>query len=112
MPRKVISGVVDWADGATSTTTNQSTGAIALWGGKNSLQVNISGTGAVSVTATPEFSNDNTNWIAGSALSLSGTNSDSDGVTVDSAWAYARITLTSISGTGATVTCYHAGWAA
>lgn len=112
MPRKVISGVVDFADGEESSTTNQSTRAIALWGGKNSLQVYITGTGAVSVTATPEFSNDNANWIAGSALSLTGTNSDTDGVTIDSAWAYARVTLTSISGTGATVTVYHAGWAA
>lgn len=109
MRRQVEGAVVQWSTGAESATTNISTRPIRLWGGKNSFQVNIAGTGTVSVTATPQFSNDATNWISGTGLSLSGTGSDTDGLTLDAAWKYARITLSSITGTGATVQVFHAG---
>lgn len=109
MRRQVEGGVVKWSTGNDSATTNISTGTIRLWGGKNSFQVNLTGTGSVSVTATPQFSNDGVTWISGTALNLSGTNSDTDGVTIDAAWKYARITLSSITGTSATVQVYHAG---
>lgn len=109
MRRMVEGGLVKWSNNAESATTNISTGIIRLWGSKNSFQVNLTGTGSVSVTATPEFSNDGVTWIAGTGLSLSGTNADSDGVTIDAAWKYARITLSSITGTSATVQVFHAG---
>lgn len=109
MRRQVQGGVVEWTTGADSATTNISTQPIRLWGSHNSFQVNLTGAGSVSVSATPQFSNDGTNWISGTALSLSGTDSDTDGVTIDAAWKYARITLASITGTDATVTVYHAG---
>lgn len=64
----------------------------------------IAGTGTVSVTATPYGSNDGTNWVAQTALSLSGTNSDVKAQTYTAAFAYWRVVLTSISGTGAAVT--------
>lgn len=112
MAIQVRSQQVKFSDNADSATTNLTTKAVHLWGGKNSFQVNISGTGAVSVTATPSFSNDGSNWIAGTALTLSGTNSDTDGFTLDGAWVYCRIALSSISGTGATVTVFHGGGAA
>ena len=112
MPIEVRSHQVKFSDNAASATTNLTTKTINLWGGKNSFQVNVVGTGTVSVTATPQFSNDGVYWIAGTALSLTGTTSDTDGFTLDGAWAYCRIALTSITGTGATVTIFHGGGAA
>lgn len=113
MPLEVKAGQVKWADNALTTTTNQASQPVILRGSKLSWQAIISGTGTVSVTATPQWSNDGTNWIpSSSALSLTGTTTDTKGVTLDSAFRYHRVVLTSITGTGATVTLYAAGNAA
>jgi len=112
MIRQVQTQQVKFANNAETSTTNQNTMPVRLWGGKNSFQVVLTGDGAVSVTATPEFSNNATNWIVGTALNLSGTNVATDGVTVDSGWAYVRIALASITGTGATASVFHGGLAA
>ena len=98
--------------GAESATTNIPTEAVRLWGGRNSFQVTVVGTGSVGVTATIQVSNNGVNWIDATALTLTGTTSDSDGATIDAAWVYARVSLASISGTGATVTVVMGGGAA
>ena len=67
------------------------------------FQASVAGTGSVSVTATPYGSNDGTNWVAQTALSPSGTNSGTAGLTVTAAYAQWRVVLTNITGTGATV---------
>ena len=109
MPSQIQPQQLRWSTGNLTATTNVSTVPVQLWGGKNSFQVNLTGSGTVSVTATLEVSNDGATWIAATALSLSGTNADSDGVTLDAAWVYARITLASITGTSATVTAFMGG---
>ena len=110
---KVQSGQVAWANGSLTTTTNQSSATVEPYGSKCSWQVNITGSGTVSVTATPQWSNDGTNWISsGSALSLTGTGSDTKGVTLDTAFKYHRINLSSITGTSATCTAFFASGAA
>lgn len=70
------------------------------------FQATVSGTGVVTATVTIEFSNDGTNVCStvGGTITLSGTTSDSDGFTTQSApWKYVRANVTAISGTGATV---------
>ena len=111
MPSQIQPQQLKWSTGSLTATTNVSTVPVQLWGGKNSFQVNLTGSGTVSVTATLEVSNDGVTWIpiTASALSLSGTNSDTDGLTIDAAWVYARITLSSITGTGATATAFMGG---
>ena len=111
MPSQIKPQQLKWSTGSLTATTNVSTMPVQLWGGRNSFQVNLTGTGTVSVTATLEVSNDGVNWIPAttSALSLSGTNGDTDGVTLDAGWVYARITLSAITGTGATATAWMGG---
>jgi hypothetical protein len=89
-----------------------STEAVRQWGGRNSVQVVLTGTGTVSVTATVQVSNDGINWIPATSKNLSGTTTATDGATIDSGWAYFRVTLSSITGTGATATAFAAGGAA
>jgi hypothetical protein len=108
-PLQIQSHQLKWSTGSAEATTNVSTVPVNLWGGKNSFQVILTGTGSVSVTATLQVSNDASNWIDATALSLSGTGGDVDGATLDAAWKWARITLASITGTAATVTVYHGG---
>lgn len=112
MIRQVQTQQVKFANNAETSTTNQNTVPVRLWGGKNSFQIVLTGDGAVSVTATPQFSNNATNWIAGTGITVSGTDSATNGVTVDSGWAYVRIALSSITGTGATASVFHGGLAA
>ena len=96
--------------GADSATTNIPTEAVNMWGAYNSVQVVIAGTGTVSVTATIQVSNNGTNWIDATALNLSGTTTDTDGATLASGWKWMRVNLSSITGTGATATVFHAGY--
>jgi hypothetical protein len=64
-----------------------------------------SGTGAVAVAV--EVSNDNTNWIAMGTISLTlGTTIATDGFVSIASWTYVRGNVTSISGTGATVSLF------
>jgi len=98
--------------GAESSTTNIPTEAVRLWGGRNSFQATVTGTGSVGVTATIQVSNDGVNWIAATALTLTGTTTATNGGTLDAGWVYARVALTAISGTGATVVVVMGGGAA
>jgi hypothetical protein len=75
----------------------------------------VVGTGAVTATVVIEGSNDQSGtggapqyWAktALATINLTGTGSDSDGVTVSSApWKYIRARVTALTGTGATVNC-------
>ena len=64
-----------------------------------------SGSGAVAVAV--EVSNDNTNWIVMGTISLTlGTTLATDGFVSIASWSYVRGNVTSISGTGATVSLF------
>lgn len=70
-------------------------------------QATIAGTGAVSATVTIQGSCDGTNWVTiGSALSLSGSGSDTKAQESVYPWPQVRAVLASLSGTGATVNAY------
>lgn len=67
----------------------------------------VVGTGAVTATVIIQVSNDGTTWIDATVsphIDLSGTTSDADGFTMLAKWAYIRVNLSAISGTGAAVT--------
>lgn len=68
------------------------------------FQATVAGTGAVSATVLIQVSNDATNWITLATITLSGTNSATDGVAMSAAWGFVRGNVTAISGTGAAVT--------
>lgn len=70
------------------------------------FQLVVRGTGAVSATASFLVSNDGVNWCQTpmGIVSISGTNSASDGFTTTSPWKFVLVSVTAISGTGATVT--------
>ena len=86
MPHQVQSSQLKFSNLALSSTTNLATIPVQLWGAYNSVQVVIVGTGTVSVTATVQVSNDEANWIDATALSLTGTTTDTDGATLASGW--------------------------
>jgi len=112
MPFQVQSQQLKWSTGSLDATTNVSSEALRQWGGRNSVQIVLAGTGTVSVTATIQVSNDGTNWINADALIVTGTTTATDGATIDSAWLYFRVTLSGITGTDATATAFAAGGAA
>lgn len=85
-------------------TTNQTSIVARLWGTHRTVQASIAGSGAVSATVTVEVSNDQVGWITAATITLSGTDSDTDGVAIDAAWGYTRVTLSGITGTSAAVT--------
>lgn len=70
------------------------------------FQVQITGTGAVSCTVLFEVSLDNVKWISPgmATVSLSGTNSATDGFASNAPWKFVRPNITAVSGTGAAVT--------
>lgn len=112
MPNQVQSSQLKFTTGSAEATTNVATNPVQMWGAYNSVQAVIVGTGTVSVTATVQVSNDAANWIDATALSLSGTTTDTDGATLASGWKWLRVSLASITGTSATVTVFHAGYGA
>jgi hypothetical protein len=64
-----------------------------------------SGTGAVSVDV--KVSNNNVDWILAGTISLTlGTTLATDGFNMTASWGWARGEVTSISGTGASVSLY------
>ena len=64
-----------------------------------------SGAGTASVNV--EVSNDNANWIVAGTIGLElGTTSATDGFVVSSNWTYVRGRVSSLSGTGATVSLF------
>lgn len=74
------------------------------WGTRRTIEVTVSGTGAVSTTVVVQISNDETNWITLTTLAVSGTTTATDGAAMDAAWRYMRLNMTALSGTGAAVT--------
>lgn len=112
MPNQVQSSQLKFTTGSAEATTNVATLPVQMWGAYNSVQVVIAGTGTVSVTASVQVSNDASNWIEATSLSLSGTTTDTDGATLASGWKWLRVSLASITGTGATATVFHAGYGA
>lgn len=71
---------------------------------ERTFQAVVSGTGAVSATVDIEVSNDNINFMVMGTISLSGTDTNTDGFAANAKWNYVRANLTAISGTGASVT--------
>ena len=76
----------------------------------STYQANLSGTGSVSATVQIQVTNDpdtyngtSSNWVLLGTITLSGTNTASDGFASNAAWAYCRANCTAISGTGATL---------
>ena len=63
----------------------------------------VAGTGAVSVTVTVEVSHDKDVILPLTAISLTGTTTDTDVLKETGQYNYVRATTSSISGTGATV---------
>lgn len=69
------------------------------------FQATEAGSGAVTGTVTIEVSNDGINacsTVAGT-ITLSGTNTASNGFTTDAPWGYWRAKITAISGTSAAI---------
>lgn len=100
---RVKSGTVLTILGPTTTT---STGPGMFKDAPNSVfQATVVGTGAVSATVVIECSLDNVNWCqtALGTITLSGTNSASDGFTTNASWKYIRARISAVSGTSATV---------
>ncbi len=98
---------------ATSTITNQSSNGLYKESPWSTFQATITGTGAVSATINIYGSNDDatyagiaSNWTktALGTISLSGTTTTSDGFAYVGPWKYVQAVVSSISGTGATVT--------
>lgn len=108
-PLQVQSQQVKFANGALTSTTNQATQAVQLWGANNAVQVVLVGSGSISVTAAVQVSIDGANWIQATSLTVSGTATATNGATLLSGWRYMRVNLTSITGTGATATVFVSG---
>lgn len=72
------------------------------------FQAIIIGTGAVTATVVIDASNDGVNWVSTvlGTITLSGTNSASDGFTTNAPWKYVRARVTALTGTGSTVQVY------
>jgi len=76
-----------------------------------SYQATVVGTGAVSATVIIEVSIDGVGWLSdtSSTLSLTGTTVGSAYLNSNGYWSFARVRVTAISGTGASVTVTMAG---
>ncbi len=66
-------------------------------------QATVTGTGAISATVVVECSNDQVGWLPLGTITLSGTNSASDGFPSQTMWRHVRARCSAISGTGAIV---------
>jgi len=88
----------------TNRTTTGTSEIIQPWGTRRTIEATVTGTGAVSATVVVQISNDETNWLTLTTLTLSGTTTAFDGAAMDAAWRYMRVNLSAISGTGAAVT--------
>lgn len=87
-----------------STTSGSTTGnTFDFPSGRASFQASETGTGAITATVVIEVSNDNLQFLTMGTITLSGTNSTTDGFVSDAPWNYVRARMTSISGTGAAV---------
>lgn len=82
-----------------STTTNTTGSTITDLNAGGAFQATISGTGAVACTVTIECSLDATNWISLATITLSGTNTDTDGFSSVGQWPNYRATTSGVTGT-------------
>lgn len=91
-------------------TTNVNGAAARLHFTPGIYQATVDGTGVISVTVTIQGSLDGVNWVAvGSAISLSGTTTDTDKLLNTEPWPFVRAVTSSITGTGATVRAFVSG---
>lgn len=100
--RKILSDATIAGDsGVTSTPVN----------GKLTIQIVGSATSGAGAASVPIYvSNDNVNWLLKTAISLTfGTTEVSAGYELDYPWAYVKLYVDSISGTGAKVSGYIGG---
>lgn len=70
---------------------------------KRTYQGVAEGTGEVSASVDIEVSNNGVDFLLLGTLDLSGTTRATDGFVSDAPWLYARANVTSISGTGTTI---------
>ncbi len=70
---------------------------------KQAYQAVLTGSGAVTATLSIEVSHDNEHFFTLADISLSGTDSATDGFVSDAPWRYVRAKLNTISGTSAAV---------
>ncbi len=85
-------------------TANGHSPVVQVPGPLQSFQATVTGTGAVTATITINVSNDNLNWIELGVITLSGTTTDTGGFQALGGWVYTQAVLSSLTGTGATVT--------
>jgi hypothetical protein len=92
--------------GYTGVTSNQSSTSDYKDSPWSTYQATVTGTGAVTATIAIYGSNDgvNFNTTALGTITLSGTNSATDGFAYVGPWKYVKATLTNLTGTGAA--CY------
>lgn len=90
-----------------STTYDSKYGRMPGEGSSLTFQGIVTGTGALTANINIEVSNDGVTPIkyALGTITLSGNSSDSDGFAASATWLFVRANLTSVSGTGAAVTC-------
>ncbi len=70
---------------------------------KRTIQATVVGDGAVTATVLVEGRNNGVDWLTLATITLSGTDSDSDGVALESPWAEVRAECTAVTGTDATL---------
>ena len=90
-------------DAVTANTTSE---VFSVIKGPRTVQASITVTGTVSCTVSWYGNNENSNTtgVLCATSTLSGTTSDHTGIAVPAEWPYMYCVLSSISGTGATVT--------
>ena len=95
--------VVELISGAVAPVTSE---AIVIGSDMRAVQVKgITSAGVGAATVIVEVTNDTTwPWLTAATITLTlGTTAVSEGVVIDGSWKYARLRLSAISGTGATV---------
>lgn len=103
-------GTASKADSGLTTYTGVTSNTTGGAGYKDSpyttFQAVVTGTGALTATINIQCSNDGAVWCttALGTITLSGSDSVSDGFTTTAPWKYVRAVLTNLTGTGAT--CY------
>lgn len=75
-----------------------------LSSGAKTVQALVVGTGSVSATIKIQVANIDGQWLDLATITLSGTDSASDGTSWVVPWAFCRANCTAISGTGAALT--------
>jgi hypothetical protein len=96
---------------ATTTTTNQTSNNIPKSGKDTTYEATVTGTGALTATATVNATNDDAKaagtdtspWVQLGVITLSGTNSAAGGFATSAAWKWVQVVVTNLTGTGATL---------